>query len=564
LTKDIEKLCKNNNIDVKYAGIENVLLFPENPDEFDRIYITNDNNGERLTEPNIFKKRLMGLVSYYELNKKYNPDVLFEKDVFINMSSYQNSYYDKLREYEKKGERGSSSSTGKRQRGKKVTSTFRVYTRQCSNFVFPKKIKRPFKDKTFRVFGNSKKKKKSKKIINESESESESESENENDEKNKDIEEDDIKVNVEYLKRQNEALSKLEDKSDKYLSMKGLRRYSPKMRKILENINKTKGLVLIYSNFRRMEGVGILSLVLNANGYSEYGTDTDLPKYAIYSGTEDDETRMKILNVFTDKSNKYGERIKIIMTTAAGAEGLDLKNIRQVHIMDPYWYESRTKQVIGRAVRRDSHKDLPKEERNVEIYKYISVFKQIDVNKLKLQHKKGIKKPNNQMSTDEYIYFNSRRKQKVIDEILESMKSSSIDCILNVGEIKGKYKCLDFGDKFNKEIMAYQPRHSKDIDIKTKKVKITFTPGFLNIKNGKVYVSDTKNKKIYEFHDFIDNKKKIEKNNKIKLIQKYKKDKKILKIFVDTEKETVFRLSGKNKKTKVMGSINKKGILIKK
>ena len=562
-TKEIEKVCKNNNIEVSYNGIEEILLFPEDPDDFDKMYITMDDKGEKVYDPDIMKKRLMGLISYYELNKKCNPDVLFEKDVYVNMSSYQNMYYDKLREYEKKSERGGGGSTGKRQRGKRVSSTFRVYTRQCSNFAFPRKIKRPFKDKKFVVFGGekSKGKKKNKKVLSETEIESESDINTDSELEMSDIEEElnNKQKSIEYKNRIKKALSKLEKNKDKYLSLEALNEYSPKMKLILENINKTKGLVLVYSNFRSMEGVGIFSLVLKANGYDEFGSKSSLPKFAIYSGVEDEETRMKTLNVFTDESNKHGERIKIIMTTAAGAEGLDLKNIRQVHIMDPYWYESRTRQVIGRAVRRNSHKDLPENERNVEIYKYLSVFSGTDIDKLKELNEKGVKRPNSLLSTDEYIYFNSNRKQRVIDELLDIMKSSSIDCLLNKKEIDGEYTCLNFGNKFNKDTMAYQPRHSKDYEIKTKKVKVVFTPGFLNIKTGKVYVTDTKNKKIYEFHDFIDKKK----TDKTSLIQKNKKLKKVVKIFVDTESEKVYRKSGKDKKTKVMGEVNEKGILKK-
>ena len=42
-----------------------------------------------------------------------------------------------------------------------------------------------------------------------------------------------------------------------------------------------------------------------------------------------------------------GEIIKVIMITAAGAEGISLKNTRYVHIMEPYWHPVRTDQVIG-------------------------------------------------------------------------------------------------------------------------------------------------------------------------------------------------------------------------
>ena len=48
------------------------------------------------------------------------------------------------------------------------------------------------------------------------------------------------------------------------------------------------------------------------------------------------------------------------MITASGAEGISLKNVRFVHIMEPYWHPVK-RQVIGRARRICSHADLPKD-----------------------------------------------------------------------------------------------------------------------------------------------------------------------------------------------------------
>jgi hypothetical protein len=66
--------------------------------------------------------------------------------------------------------------------------------------------------------------------------------------------------------------------------------------------------------------------------------------------------------------NLYGNVIKLIMITASGAEGINLKNTRYVHIIEPYWHMVRLEQVIGRAVRTKSHCSLPLKDRNVEIY----------------------------------------------------------------------------------------------------------------------------------------------------------------------------------------------------
>ena len=51
--------------------------------------------------------------------------------------------------------------------------------------------------------------------------------------------------------------------------------------------------------------------------------------------------------------------------------------------MEPYWHRTRIDQVIGRAIRICSHKDLPIEERHVDVFLYLSIQpKGIDVRKI--------------------------------------------------------------------------------------------------------------------------------------------------------------------------------------
>jgi len=207
---------------------------------------------------------------------------------------------------------------------------------------------------------------------------------------------------------------------------------SPKYVKILENINKTPGLVMCYSQYRSVEGIELLSRVFKHNGYTaytsqpeslkielgmrvryEYETDkwrTGLiiqkgkhpttgqmiyrvdnqanPKgyykrsqiypcqYALWTGTETVEQRKDILSVFNNNDNKFGQRCLIIMITQAGAEGISLFNVRQVHILESYWNNVRITQVIGRARRIRSHISLPKDQQNVTIFNYILKFAQ--------------------------------------------------------------------------------------------------------------------------------------------------------------------------------------------
>ena len=76
----------------------------------------------------------------------------------------------------------------------------------------------------------------------------------------------------------------------------------------------------------------------------------------------------------TGLDNKDGHKIKVIIISRAGSEGVDFKFIRQVHILEPWYNMNRIEQIIGRAVRNFSHKDLPFEKRNVQIFMYGSLL----------------------------------------------------------------------------------------------------------------------------------------------------------------------------------------------
>ena len=71
------------------------------------------------------------------------------------------------------------------------------------------------------------------------------------------------------------------------------------------------------------------------------------------------------------KNNLRGDILKVLLTTKTGAEGIDLHNVRQVHVVEPFW-NPMVKQVKGRAVRVGSHVQLPPSDRTVEIFTYLA------------------------------------------------------------------------------------------------------------------------------------------------------------------------------------------------
>ena len=92
--------------------------------------------------------------------------------------------------------------------------------------------------------------------------------------------------------------------------------------------------------------------------------------------------------------NINGEKIKVVMISQAGSEGIDLKNIRQVHILEPWYNMNRIEQIIGRARRNCSHKELPLDERNVEAFLHCTSLnanvESMDMYLYRLSEKKSI------------------------------------------------------------------------------------------------------------------------------------------------------------------------------
>jgi superfamily II DNA or RNA helicase len=154
------------------------------------------------------------------------------------------------------------------------------------------------------------------------------------------------------------------------------------------------------------------------------------------------------LAVVNGEDNKYGEKVKVILISRAGAEGLDYKNIRQVHIMEPWYNMNRIEQIIGRAVRNLSHCKLPFEERNVEIYMHASMIKDSE-----------------KECADLYIYRIAERKAIQIGKVTRLLKESSVDCLLNIKQSNFTVEKLN-AFAANKNIIIKLSSFDKEIEYK--------------------------------------------------------------------------------------------------
>jgi superfamily II DNA or RNA helicase len=539
--------------------INRQTLFPEDEERFLDYFISVKGDEERFKNRELFKRRILGLVSYYSSKKEGFPLTEIHPPIEIEMSNYQYQLYELAREeLERKLERlaAQRGKSSKKPRGtQKIPSNFRVYSRQFSNFVFPEDIPRPFRNPAL-ILSVSKKNNNNENSQKELQDMMQKESE---------IQENEGQISKDYKKRMDQAVEQLKKQAKSYLTPNGLTKYSPKMKAMLEQLQSNKGLALVYSNFRKMEGIEVFSQILQENGWTNYNTlleknighnikSNDKPNnksskfsFAIFSGEEDFKIRNQIIKLFTSRQNKDGEIIKALMITRAGAEGLDLKNIRQVLIMEPYWNDIRIEQVIGRAVRRNSHVDLPINERKVDVYIYQSI--------LSKEQKEQTKE---KISTDQYLMEVAHRKKVLMNDILGMMKEMAVDCVLNSYDNEGNIKCFTFGEISDQKELAYLPKINEDLiysnsNSNRQTVERTFTPAIINQDN-LVIVPDIIQKKLYYVMD-------TSRNNPLK-----ERPVKSLKVALDLEKRAVYDLdSVKDKKGTpiLIGNYNNKSIFQK-
>uniref|UniRef100_A0A6C0LUM1 Helicase ATP-binding domain-containing protein n=1 Tax=viral metagenome TaxID=1070528 RepID=A0A6C0LUM1_9ZZZZ len=207
-----------------------------------------------------------------------------------------------------------------------------------------------------------------------------------------------------------EGFDSLEDDD---LSISQVKEYSPKFLKILRKIKKCDGTVFVYSNFKEFGGIRTFVRLLEHHHFKNYELHGNgLKRFAIWSGDQDSFIKEEIKAVFNNKNNIDGSKIKIILGSPSIKEGVSLLRIQEVHLMEPYWNWSRMDQIIGRAVRFCSHKDVVEEKRLVKVYIYLSVH------------------PKLKMSIDQRIMRIAIKKKEISLVFENAMKEAAIDCDL--------------------------------------------------------------------------------------------------------------------------------------
>ena len=211
------------------------------------------------------------------------------------------------------------------------------------------------------------------------------------------------------------------------MMIQNIREYSTKFYQIYKRIKQSKGPVFIYSNFKELGGIRTLIKFLQRHGYKDYKIhgESDM-SFALWTGDEPLNYKDEIKTIFNKKENFNGSKIKIFLGTPSIKEGVSLLRVEQVHILEPYWNISRLKQIMGRAVRYCSHKDLPNKRRFVDIYLYLATYPHVT-------------------TVDQYIWSLAKKKYKIISKFENSLKEKAIDCEIfyeaNVYDNEEELKC---------------------------------------------------------------------------------------------------------------------------
>lgn len=161
---------------------------------------------------------------------------------------------------------------------------------------------------------------------------------------------------------------------DNYLD--GVKKLGCKVYEVVKIILDSQEISFVYSDFK-VSGVYCVAACLELFGYSRFNDDentflsikngieyvkNNYPKknrFAIFTqGSKKIETTFKLLNI---RENRHGEYIKTFLSSRIGRDGINLSNVKQIHLLNPSWNESAMYQAKARGLRATSHDNLIEE-----------------------------------------------------------------------------------------------------------------------------------------------------------------------------------------------------------
>ena len=327
-----------------------------------------------------------------------------------------------------------------------------------------------------------------------------------------------------------EILEKIKAAPKRFLTDDALKVFSPKFLEMVKNLRDALGKPpynnqFVYSNYKSLEGSGIFGAILEQNGFQEYkfkktngvyiedpDLKPDVPAFMYFTGDEDKLERDYMRQIFnqepeadfpTSLKDSLKVRLCVFLGSSSAAEGITLRNVRNVHITESHWNPALIDQVIGRAIRICSHAKLPMDERTVKISLYLSVFTNdqqsgtegpnivlIRRNDMTLKRYDVEQPVDTFMTTDEYLYEVSYEKERINKSIIVLLKQAAIDCEIHRklhsknGEV---IQCMRFDTTAKPEDLAYNPNakgderdefYMRNVDRKKRRLQFIRVKGF--------------------------------------------------------------------------------------
>lgn len=221
------------------------------------------------------------------------------------------------------------------------------------------------------------------------------------------------------------------------INLENIDKYSCKFASMIKISLLCNGCIYVFCEDIEGSGLKMLSAILENIGYTmftNWNNDTIKGKRFILC-TGDESITPKIdylINNFCKEENKNGEYIKFFLGSRVVSESINLKNVRQVHVLTPHWNLPVINQAIGRSIRTFSHNSLDKHLRKVDIFLHcaIGIDNNFDMNTLFNATKMY------ENSVDYYKYNCAQLKYNKIKRIINILKDTSINRFLNYKQIK--------------------------------------------------------------------------------------------------------------------------------
>ena len=258
-----------------------------------------------------------------------------------------------------------------------------------------------------------------------------------------------------------------------FLGPERLAHYSTKFARIVEAtlaaVRGGPGKVMIYHHRVRMSGVLLLQEALRMNGFAdEMGPATDTTvcaicglaraahgraapaggpdhdyapaRFVVAHSDVDRAVMMRSIARFNAPTNLQGHQYRVIIGSKVVREGLNFRGVRRQFIASlPTDYPTLV-QVFGRVVRKDSHSELPADERDVKISVFVTT------------------RADGRPSPELQRYVDKGREYLVIQEVERALHAYAVDGFANYERIRTALRAGPGGElRAGLDALPYSP-----------------------------------------------------------------------------------------------------------